>query len=293
MNEDLLLERIHALTTPLAAEPTDLSPRLPLINGVRAVLFDVYGTLVISASGDIHACTGANPEAAYQEALATLPQRSTLAGLPTGPATLKHHIRNAHDRARASGIDYPEVDILDVWRNVLTPLSISLTTAQLSQIAIEYEFRVNPVWPMPAMAPVLRALRERDLTLGIISNAQFYTPLMLQAFLSRPLTQHGFNPDACTWSYQLGYAKPSPRIFAHALTALRDHAGIAPHQVLYIGNDMRNDISPAQRLGMKTALFAGDRRSLRLREDDTALYALQSDAIITDLPQLIHLLPIP
>lgn len=41
--------------------------------------------------------------------------------------------------------------------------------------------------------------------------------------------------------------------------------GIESSQTLYVGNDMLNDIYPAQQLGLKTAFFAGDQRSLRKR----------------------------
>ena len=47
------------------------------------------------------------------------------------------------------------------------------------------------------------------------------------------------------------------------------------------------DIWPAAQVGYKTALFAGDGRSLRLREDDPnrAQYG-QPDAIVTHLEQI-------
>jgi putative hydrolase of the HAD superfamily len=56
--------------------------------------------------------------------------------------------------------------------------------------------------------------------------------------------------------------------------------------VLYIGNDIRNDIWPADRLGCRTALFAGDARSLRLREDDERLSDVKPDRVVTALGQI-------
>ena len=63
--------------------------------------------------------------------------------------------------------------------------------------------------------------------------------------------------------------------------------GIPVNAALYLGNDMLNDIYPAQKVGFKTALFAGDARSLRLREDDPGCKNLSPDIIITDLIQLL------
>jgi putative hydrolase of the HAD superfamily len=57
--------------------------------------------------------------------------------------------------------------------------------------------------------------------------------------------------------------------------------------VLYVGNDMRNDIVPAASVGFNTALFAGDQRSLRLRESDADCRNVTPDVIVTDLRQLI------
>jgi putative hydrolase of the HAD superfamily len=62
--------------------------------------------------------------------------------------------------------------------------------------------------------------------------------------------------------------------------------GIAGEQAAFIGNDMRNDIAPAHAAGLQTVLFAGDARSLRLRQDDPCCRDLQPDLRITHLNQL-------
>jgi putative hydrolase of the HAD superfamily len=50
---------------------------------------------------------------------------------------------------------------------------------------------------------------------------------------------------------------------------------------------MLNDIYPARKAGFKTALFAGDQRSLRMRSDDPRCRDLTPDLVVTDLGQLI------
>ena len=62
---------------------------------------------------------------------------------------------------------------------------------------------------------------------------------------------------------------------------------IPKDSVLYVGNDMLNDIFPAQKEGFKTGLFAGDVRSLRLRSDEPVCENLSADIVITDLVQLL------
>ena len=281
------IARIRRLTAPLAPLPTGRTPCVEPLDGIRAVLFDVYGTLVISGCGDIGLSDTAAGRDHFRAALdaAGIGADRLPAGFD-GAAALVDVIGASHTRTREQGVDYPEVDILAVWETVLSRLDIETDARTLHRIAIEYEFRGNAVWPMPGLNEVIDALARQGLVLGIVSNAQFYTPLMLQAFLGRDIAAAGFDPRCCAWSYQHRVGKPSVRVYEPALMALRRDHGIDPRQVLYVGNDLRNDIWPASRLGCRTALFAGDARSLRLREDDARLRDVHPDRIVTALDQI-------
>ena len=272
-----LAARIRALSSPLQPRPTDARPVVESLAGIRAVLFDIYGTLVVSASGDIGLAGERDEEAAFAAACAAA---GIAAPGESGPEALKAAIRRAHLRRRNDGTEFPEVDILDMWREVLGG------AYDLHRLAIEYECRVNPVWPMPGLREVLARIRAEGLILGIVSNAQFYTPLMLEAFLERPFAELGFDPDCCAFSYQLLEAKPSTAIYHAALTGLMERHAISPQEVLYVGNDMRNDVWPARQTGCRTALFAGDARSLRLREGDPCCAQVHPDRVVTDLRQI-------
>jgi putative hydrolase of the HAD superfamily len=70
----------------------------------------------------------------------------------------------------------------------------------------------------------------------------------------------------------------------------RQKYSIYADEILFVGNDMYRDIYPAYRAGFKTALFAGDAKSLRLREDKTELQTITPDFIITDLMQLLKII---
>ena len=152
---------------------------------------------------------------------------------------------------------------------------------------MEYEVRVNPTWPMPQLEAVLTQLADRLIPMGIVSNAQFYTPLLFPAHLNRSLETLGFDVEACVWSYQVGEAKPSPRLFDMALQTAATKWGLSPSEILYVGNDIRNDIWPAQLAGCRTALFAGDLRSLRQRQDDPELVGVAPDLVVTDLTGIL------
>jgi len=287
-----LIDSIRRLSCRLRPQPTGVSTRVAALPDIRAVIFDIYGTLLISGSGDIGPASAEQNEQALREALSA-------AGLPVerlgddscAAEILVDAIQEAQAVRRGEGIEFPEVDIFAVWRHVLMKLfkqdlNLAINDAQVRRLAIEYECRTNPVWPMPGMRDTLATLRAAGRQLGIVSNAQFYTPLMFRALLDATPDELGFNPRLCVWSYKTLQGKPSITLFQQVLDELATVHGIRPQQTLYVGNDMLKDIWPATRLGFKTALFAGDRRSLRLREDDERCRALQADLVIDHLEQL-------
>lgn len=138
---------------------------------------------------------------------------------------------------------------------------------------------------MPYLKQMLQECRKLKLSMGIISNAQFFTPYLFDWFLGSNLEDLGFDPDITLFSYQLNRAKPSLNLFQLAAERLKQE-GIPAHTALYLGNDMLNDIYPAHRIGFQTALFAGDARSLRLRKDHPRCKNLSPDLVITRLDQV-------
>jgi putative hydrolase of the HAD superfamily len=291
------IRRLRTLSSELRPRPPGLPGRLPALAGLRAVLFDVYGTLFVSASGDIGTAGKESRSGPFQAALTACGfQPASPRAAARGGAWLAEEIRAAHARARGGGTEHPEVDILGVLSSTLTRLRREAEilrrpgAARVRRFAVEYEARQNPCWPMPGVRETLTALQARGLVLGIVSNAQFYTPLLFPALLGASHRRLGFLDPACVWSYRLLEAKPSERLFRIAAGELERRRGIKPNQILYVGNDMLNDIYPARACGFRTALFAGDSRSLRLRQDDPRCRGLVPDALVTELSQILRLL---
>jgi putative hydrolase of the HAD superfamily len=216
---------------------------------LRAVLFDIYGTLLRSTAGETH------PD-------------------PT--------LRGPIARARAaSPHPYPEIDI----REIHSSLHPDLSADEIEDLAITLERRLNPVSPMRGAAETLRQLAAKGIPLGLISNAQFYTVPILEEALGATLTELGIDPDLCCFSYLERRAKPDPHLFE----ILRDklaRRGISANEVFYVGNDVCNDIDPARATGFRTALFAGDPDSLRLR--GRSIDHCGADQVIHDLGELAN-----
>ena len=265
---------------PMSPIPTGMNPGGKLTNPIQCILFDIYGTLFISGSGDIGSARGKSPQNRRLEKLLEFYR------IDKSPQQLLRELYRAvektHGQLRQKHVDFPEVQIDLIWQDILK--SVDLDTAR--KFAVEFELIVNPVYPMPHLEKVISGLRNRNILMGIISNAQFYTAYLFVWFLGVDMNDLGFDANLTFFSYQYRHAKPSLLLFNKAAEKLAQ-MGIEKKSVLYIGNDMLNDIYPAYTIGFHTALFAGDARSLRIREDDARCKGISSDLILTDLLQLL------
>ena len=279
--------------------PTGLQPRYSKEKNIRAVIFDIYGTLLISSSGDI------DQAVISEENLEKALEISDIEILGDRKSTLnqilkdfEYTIRICHTDSKNHGIPYPEIDILSVWEIVLIQARRKKLVdydeeANFMRMTCYFEFLSNRVYPMPHLKEVINELRHRKLPLGIVSNAQFYTPVVMNYYLrgKAKLTEKikGFKSALTIFSYRNGRAKPDTYLFAEIVYALRKKYGISPDEALFVGNDMLKDIYASYQEGFRTVLFAGDKRSLRMREDDKRTKELEPDHIITDLKQLLEI----
>ncbi len=282
-NDGRLIDLMRRYSRDLVPEdllpiPTGIRARGALRKPVEAVLFDVYGTLFVSGSGDIG-------EARDRVRPCQIAGLLDSYGVGLAPDRVMRRFFDEIGRVHAGeiekGIDYPEVLIDAVWMAVL-----GIEDRKMARcFACEYEMTVNPVWPMPGLGTLLDEIRNRGSAMGIVSNAQFFTPLLFELFLGKDLTGLGFCKELTIFSFREGRAKPSPLLFETAGKTL-DELGIARNAALYVGNDMLNDIFPAGRAGFQTVLFAGDSRSVRFREDDERLLSVTPDLVVTNLSEL-------
>jgi putative hydrolase of the HAD superfamily len=277
------MKKKHAISeyiTPVSPLPTALKPGGKLDEKIKVILFDLYGTLFISRSGDIGMAKKKSPQMDKLEKL--LQQFGIKKDSQSVLSRFYAAIENQHERLKKKGVDFPEVEIDKIWMHVIGNDDLE----RVREFAVTFELIANPVYPMPNLETMLSVCRDSHVVMGIISNAQFYTPYLFNWFLGSPPEHLGFHPDLILYSYKFGYAKPSAFMFQVAKKQLK-HMDISVGSALYIGNDMLNDIYPAKKAGFKTGLFAGDARSLRLRENDPKCKDLSVDIVITDLIQLI------
>jgi putative hydrolase of the HAD superfamily len=283
--------------------PTLLKPYIRKDPSIRAFIFDVYGTLLISASGDINESILSTENlnmalnvSDIQLIVNTSDQQQILTEILE---EFKQSVTKYHDNTRTEDRPYPEIDILQIWNQIIInnqhrkrlkpngPLSIKCFT-------FIFEVLSNRIYPMPGMKEVLNHLAKKDFPLGIISNAQFYTPVILNFFMHNTIIETEqvlpFDPDLTVFSYKYMRSKPDAYLFELLKEQCRQKYGIYDDEILFIGNDLFRDVYPAHLAGFKTVLFAGDTKSLRLRQDKPELRKIVPDFIITDLHQLLDII---
>ncbi len=282
---DSMIDWIRSVHLPLQPLPTGVPPEKDLsLRDAKGVLIDIYGTLLISRAGEVGTASLSSAEKFPLfdefEKRGILFNRVTYSELQ---GRIRLLIKESHEK---SDKEFPEVDILLIWQEVLVQLkrdgfyegeTDEITAAWASLI---YEWSENPCDIMPGGDDFLADLIQREVPWGIVSNSQFYTPLICDALLGDKLEGETLSPSLSSWSFLLREAKPSPALFLPVLKELKDRHDILPDEVLYIGNDMRNDVCNFQSLGGRGVLFAGDATSLRWREkelpDASPRYCLNS-----------------
>ena len=227
---------------------------------IRAIIFDIYGTLL--EIGPPPADADARWQRLFKDLLHSQPRLSRLDFYVASNKL----IARRHEASRARGIPWPEVQWPSVVAEVLPELG-QLSRAEQD----EFLFRQIQTGHTPRMnadtAVTLRALKERRSLLGIASNAQAYTLRELR----EALALHGLGPDLferelCFWSFEQGFSKPDPHVF-QILTARLEARGIRPAEALMVGDRHDKDIEPAQAHGWQTwqlgPLADGDWAALR------------------------------
>jgi len=157
---------------PLSPLPTPLNQSGKLDKKIKCILFDIYGTLFISASGDIGTVKKISQETDKIEHL--LERFKIKRNAKTLLKDFFGTIDKNHANLKKKGIDFAEIEIDKIWMSVIGDDNLKRARA----FALEFELIVNPAYPMPHLKQVLWKLKIRHITLGIISNAQFFLLLI-------------------------------------------------------------------------------------------------------------------
>lgn len=286
--------------------PAGIAAKLPRLE-IAAVFWDIYGTLLGRPMGDLagRSLLEKNTRQAFRDTAREFGLDKFLDGDPAVVLRRMYdsEIERVHRRKKNRGVYSPEVKIERVWLRILKQLETRGYEPETGAVDLELALKVAYFFDdaeqyktlYSGAKETLETIWKRGLRQGIISNAQFYTPLALNILLRDSDTDD--EPvkrlfDRLTFfSYQLGVGKPNLLLFEKARDRLM-RAGVAPNRVLFVGNDMLYDMACARRVGFKAALFAGDRRSFVLRRNDPESAGFEPDAVVKSLPQILGILSI-
>lgn len=121
----------------------------------------------------------------------------------------------------------------ELHRAVYTGLSrqVDLPDPGLHDALYDHHMAPSSWDPYPDTEPVLAALQARGVGVGVVSNIGWD---LRPVFRAHGLDRH---VDTYVLSYEHGIQKPDGRIFALAC----DRLGLAPHEVLMVGDDRTAD----------------------------------------------------
>jgi FMN phosphatase YigB (HAD superfamily) len=280
--------------------------RLP---DIRAVTWNVYGTLLSLAGGELYF---EHPDKFVMDVALdkTIQEYKMWASMSRRPGQPTEHLREVYGLQLAEqrmapfgGEKYVEVLADRLWETFIKKLlqkdykfdagKYGSLNEFSRKVAYFFHASLQGTACYPGTAEALGHVKESGRLQGIIGNTQCFTMVQLARGLSRQdpraKVDELIDTDVSAFSHEVRLRQPSEKLYRHALTALSKR-GISPDQVLHIGPRILLDIVPARRLGMKTGLFAGDKASLQVTAEQLKEPTSRPDVLLTELTQIADVL---
>ena len=205
-----ILQEFPVLEPAVTVSGGDVPPLEPL---PRVILFDVYGTLVCPHLGDLD---DQAQLASSEDSFVATAKRFGFAkdvGIDWHRWFFKA-IASEHKELKEQGISPAEVQVDQIWADMIGRVGGNSTGSQPRMFAAYCEMLANPVRAFSGAVEALRKLKEGGVGLGIVSNSQFYTMPILGLTLGINPDEF-FDPKLTFLSFRLGFSKPSPYFFTY------------------------------------------------------------------------------
>jgi len=141
--------------------------------------------------------------------------------------------------------DWVSPDYVDVCAEVAGSFGLRLTKEQTLELWDAWnlggQFFGRALFP--DALDTLRWLKEHGFKLGAVTDRAFGGPRFMAE-----LSEYGLDGlfGVVTISSDVGYMKPHPKIFEHALESL----GVTPGETMMVGDSLRCDVAGAKNMGM-------------------------------------------
>ena len=210
---------------------------------LEGVLFD-YGETLVRFT---------RPDAALAVADARIVAALAASGLQAPSA---RQLRTAVlDRVETDVLDHQrrgeaaEIDVVAASQRAYADAGLDLDDDLLDEVLrLEQEAWWHGAHVEPDAVATLDALRREGIRVGLCSNAPYRARSLHEQLAFVGLASH---LDAVTFSSEVGWRKPSPRIFAAALAALGTDAAAT----VMVGDSEAQDIAGAHAAGMRAVLL--------------------------------------
>ncbi|MBI2805423.1 MAG: HAD family hydrolase [Planctomycetes bacterium] len=298
------------LIWPAPPEPraAKARPHLVRMPEVRAVMWSLYGTLLNISGGQLLL---EHPQKFVMEiALDKTVQEFKMWGSMTRkPGQPAEYLGELYRRviadlrmAPSPKEKHPEILAERIWEEIVKKLqkkdykfdAVAYgPLGEFSQkIAYFFHASLQGTACQSGAGSAVEFVHASGLKQGLLADAQCFSFVQLQRGLTAQrcavLGDLLFPRSLRTLSCEVGSQKPSERLFKHALAQLAT-LGIQPAQVLHVGSRLMLDLAPAKKLGMRTALFAGDKESLQATREEIKDPATRPDALMTELMQITEI----
>ena len=292
---------------PPKAEPANARPGIRHLPEVRCVLWNVYGTFLNIFQGEIlfehpkEIVMSFALEKTIQE-FNMWTSMSRRPGLPSVQMKVLYDQVIAFDMVgigSVSGEKYPERPAEKIWEILIKNKLKSDYHFDVSKygqlpdyakkIAYFFHASLQGTCPHEGAVEAIRSISDLGLRQGILTDGQCFT----WAQVRRGILEENptLDPDLFfdrklrIISSDVGAKKPSERIFKRAKEALAS-TGLQPSQVLFVSNKLEKDLGPAKKMGMRTALFVGDKSTLQARPEQLKDPHMNPDLLLTRLDEL-------
>lgn len=298
--------------TPPVAEPVKATPFTAPLEGVRAVTWSVYGTILRISDGRLHLDhpQQLRMQVALEKTVKAFNMWQSMIRKPGAPwEYLYQQYTEVLELRQMVGTehtgDFPQVNSATVWSTLIDRLVQNGYEfdegfyGDLDQMAEKtaYFFHsgLQGVEASEGAHATMTAIGESPIRQTLLADAQPFTLVQMLRALKKqgPMPPLGewLDVDGMALSCQVGLRKPSRSLYRACLDQLAD-SGIEPHEVLHVGSRLKDDLAVARQLGMKTALFAGDKSSFEASKEEVRDPELKPDRLLTNLSQTLSILGI-
>lgn len=290
---------------PPPADPPKVKPHLPRIEGIRGVLWTVYGTLLAIPEGDLkfEVANDFQMNVALDKTIHEFKMWGSMSRKPGQPSEYMREIyKKAVDEQRMmpSEDKHPELPSEKVWEGIVKKLFqkeykfdagfFGALNEYSKKIAYFFHASLQGTGCYPNAADAVTRLADAGIAQGLLADGQCFTVTQLARGLAKQDAALNFAALFPTAKRVISCdhkaRKPSDTLIQAGIEAM----GLDPSAILHVGSSLPRDIAPAKAWGMKTALYAGDRQSLDATGDLLKDAKHRPDALITDLAQVVDLI---